>query len=186
MRMLVRSILVALSAATVTRADIVADFDVNATANCPHGLDANAIAERSGLDLTGKIALVTGGRSGLGYVISEALLRQNCTVIIASRSEEANQMAVAQLQQTVPGANVSFALFDLEDLDNVNAFANEFSATHSRLDYLFANAGQGDSGAQPLTTDGYERIFQVNYVAQVSLVELLLPLLRNHCVRQSK
>ncbi|KAL3909047.1 MAG: hypothetical protein SGILL_008244, partial [Bacillariaceae sp.] len=102
----------------------------------------------------------------------------NCTVIIASRSEEGNQMAVTQLQETVPGANITYAIFDLEDMGNVDQFAKEFSANHSRLDYYFANAGQGDSGAQPLTTDGYERIFQVNYLAQFLLIEGLLPLMR--------
>ncbi|KAL3930487.1 MAG: hypothetical protein SGARI_004471, partial [Bacillariaceae sp.] len=118
MKTFLRIILAAL-ATTVALADVV-DFDVNSTANCPHGLDANAIAERSNMDLTGKIALVTGGRSGLGYAISEALLRQNCTVIIASRSEEGNQMAVTQLQETVPGANITYALFDLENMGNVD------------------------------------------------------------------
>jgi len=145
--------------------------------NCPHGLTANDIAERSGIDLTGKTALVTGGRSGLGYAISEALLRQNCTVVIASRSEEENQAAVESLKTTIPGADVSYAIFDLEDFSSVRGFASSIIGNHTHLDYYFANAGQGYSES-PLTVDGYEPIFQVNYLAQFLLLELILPLMR--------
>ncbi|CAB9513741.1 Dehydrogenase/reductase SDR family member on chromosome X [Seminavis robusta] len=144
--------------------------------SCPHGLSANDIAARSELDLTGNTALITGGRSGLGYAIAEALVQQNCTVVIASRSVPENQQAVAKLQAL--GGDVSYAIFDLEDFSSVEAFAAELTANHSRLDYYFGNAGQGGSGAQPLTVDGYERIFQVNYAAQFLLIERLLPLLR--------
>ena len=155
--------------------------DYNVTdnkANCPDGLTANDIAARSGLDLTGSIALVTGGRSGMGYAISEALLRQNCTVIIASRNETLNQEAVATLQSMIPGANLSYLIFDLEDFDSVRAFASNVSGQVSHLDYYFANAGRG-SEPLPLTVNGYDRIFQTNYIGQFLLVELLLPLLRN-------
>jgi len=146
-------------------------------ANCPHGLTANDVAAQSGLDLTGKTALVTGGRSGLGYAISEALLRQNCTVVLASRNATLNPEAVTKLQADIPGANVSYMIFDLEDLESVQQFAAAFSEKHARLDYYFANAGRG-SGSFPYTVDGYERIFQTNYVGQFLLLDLLMPLLR--------
>lgn len=147
-------------------------------AKCRHGLTANDIAASSGLDLTGKVALVTGGRSGLGFAITEALLRQNCTVVIASRDEELNIAAVEKLRELVSGANVSYQIFDLEEFSSVRSLATEFISSYDRLDYYFGNAGQGDFQAQPLTVDGYERIFQVNYVAQFLLVHLLLPILR--------
>lgn len=146
--------------------------------NCPFGLTANEIAASSGLDLAGKTCLVTGGRSGLGYAVAEALMWQNCTVVIASRNLEKNQEAVASLKTTVPGADVSYQTFDLEDFNSIREFATAFNGNHTRLDYYFANAGQGGSGAQPLTVDGYERIFQVNYVGQFLLIQLLLPLIR--------
>jgi NAD(P)-dependent dehydrogenase (short-subunit alcohol dehydrogenase family) len=98
--------------------------------------------------------------------------------VIASRDEEKNKEAVQNLTSTVSGADVSYMIFDLESFDSVRSFASDFSSKHDRLDYYFGNAGQGSFGTQPLTVDGYERIFQVNYVSQVLLVELLLPLLR--------
>jgi len=98
--------------------------------------------------------------------------------VIASRNLSKNQEAVQNLTSTVSGADVSYMTFDLESFENVRAFAADFLGNHSRLDYYFGNAGQGAFGSQPLTVDGYERIFQVNYVSQVLTLELLLPLLR--------
>lgn len=113
-----------------------------------------------------------------GYAITEALLRVGCKVVIASRNEALNQEAVQNLTSTVEGANVSSMTFDLSSFDSVRTFAADFIGNNTRLDYYFGNAGQGSFGGQPLTEDGYERVFQVNYVAQVLLLELLLPLLR--------
>lgn len=100
-------------------------------------------------------------------------------MVIASRDESKNQEAVQNLTSTVSGADVSYMTFDLESFESVRTFAADFVKNHSRLDYYFGNAGQGSFGSQPLTVDGYERIFQVNYVSQVLLLELLLPLLRD-------
>lgn len=113
-----------------------------------------------------------------GYAISEALLRLGCKVVIASRDEALNQEAVQNLTSTVSSADVSFMTFDLESFQSVQAFAENFTETHAQLDLYFANAGQGSARGEPLTVDGYDQIFQVNYVSQVLLLELLLPLLR--------
>ena len=149
------------------------------SANCPGGLTALDIAKSSTEDLTGKVALVTGGRSGIGFAIVEALLSRGCTVVIASRDGRRNRIAVSRLRSRISGADVSYMTFDLEEFDSVRAFSADFIETHDRLDYYFANAGQINAGGtSPLTVDGYERVFQVNYVSQVLLLELLLPLLR--------
>jgi len=153
---------------------------------CPDGLTTNDVAINSNVDLEGKVALVTGGRSGLGKAISEALLHVGCKVVIASRNEDENEKTVEELKGNVEGADVSYMTFNLESFDNVRTFASSFIRKHVRLDYYFANAGQSESpyyspegnGFQPLTVDGYERIFQVNYISQVLLLDLLLPLLR--------
>jgi len=155
-------------------------------ATCSLHLSVNDIAKHSGLDLTGKTALVTGGRSGLGYAITEAMLQQNCTVIIASRNKMENIKAVAKLKTTFPAADVSYRIFDLESFANVRAFASSVNDEHTHLDYYFGNAGQPPANGGhsenltewPITNDGYEQIFQVNYLSQILLVELLLPLLR--------
>jgi len=160
---------------------------IEETTTCPLHLSVNDIAKQSGLDLTGKTALVTGGRSGLGYAITEAMLQQNCTVIIASRNKMENIKAVAKLKTTFPAADVSYRIFDLESFASVRAFASSINNKHIHLNYYFGNAGQSlfSSGhseeplsERPLTDDGYEQIFQVNYLSQILLVELLRPLLR--------
>ena len=152
----------------------------NATKSCPFGNTAQDIAAQSGLNLEGKIALVTGGRSGLGRRIAEALLARNCTVIIASRHEMRNQLAVEDMAYSYPGSNVSYMTFDLEDFSSVRSFAANFIQSYPRLDYYFGNAGQSEElTSSDITMDGFERMFQVNYVAQFLLVQLLLPLMRD-------
>ena len=154
------------------------------TKNCPAGLTALDIADRSGLDLTGKVALITGGRSGLGYRIAETLLHLGCTVIIASRDGLKNEAATKKLQEETGNTNISFMTFDLSSFDSVRSFAAKFLENYSRLDYYFGNAGQGPlpdvfRKDKPTTENGYERLFQVNYVSQILLVELLMDLLRS-------
>ena len=83
---------------------------------CQHGLTANDIAASSGADLTGKVVLITGGRSGLGYATAEALARQGATIVIASRNRALNQEAAAQLRSDTGNVNVDYDVFDLESL----------------------------------------------------------------------
>lgn len=130
-----------------------------------------------GIDLSGKVVLITGGTTGLGKESARALGLAGATVIITARSEEKGQAAVAQLTELVPDGDFSFEVMELGSLDSVRAFADRFLASHDRLDVLLANAG---IMAVPYgkTDDGFELQFGTNHLGHFVLVNRLLPLLK--------
>ena len=130
-----------------------------------------------GIDLSGKVVLITGGTTGLGKESARALGLAGATVIISARSEEKGSAAVAQLTELVPDGDFSFEVMELGSLDSVRAFADRFLASHDRLDVLLANAG---IMAVPYgkTDDGFELQFGTNHLGHFVLVNRLLPLLK--------
>jgi NAD(P)-dependent dehydrogenase (short-subunit alcohol dehydrogenase family) len=130
-----------------------------------------------GIDLSGKVVLVTGGTTGLGKESARALGAAGATVIITARSEEKGSAAVAQLTELVPNGDFSFEVMELGSLESVRAFTDRFLASHDRLDVLLANAG---IMAVPYgkTEDGFELQFGTNHLGHFVLVNRLLPLLK--------
>ena len=90
-------------------------------------------------DLTGKIALVTGGNSGIGKETVRALLEHNATVYLAARDESKAKRAIDELKEAT-GKEARFLKLDLADLKAVKAAAEEYSRRESRLDILFNSA----------------------------------------------
>tara|TARA_R110002072_G_scaffold214404_2_gene371578 strand:- start:33596 stop:34516 length:921 start_codon:yes stop_codon:yes gene_type:complete len=125
----------------------------------------------------GKIAIVTGANSGLGYETALALARKEATVILASRDLNKAKDALNKILIEVPKADLEIILIDLNSLQSVEEFAAEFSKKYDRLDLLIENAG---IMMPPLTTtkDGFESQFGVNYLAHFHLTNLLFPLLK--------
>ena len=130
-----------------------------------------------GIDLSGKVVLITGGTTGLGKESARDLGSAGATVIVTARSEEKGQAAVAQLTELVPDGDFSFEVMELGSLDSVRSFADRFLASHNRLDVLLANAG---IMAVPYgkTDDGFELQFGTNHLGHFVLVNRLLPLLQ--------
>lgn len=131
----------------------------------------------NGIDLVGKVVLITGGTTGLGKESARALGAAGATVIITARSEEKGSAAVAQLTELVPNGDFSFEVMELGSLESVRAFTDRFLASHDRLDVLLANAG---IMAVPYgkTDDGFELQFGTNHLGHFVLVNRLLPLLK--------
>ena len=124
-------------------------------------------------DLTGKIAIVTGANSGIGYETALALARKGATVILACRNKDKGEAAVRQIDQEVPTAEAKLMLLDLANLAAVRRFAGEFTAHYDRLDMLINNAG---IMATPFgkTADGFELQFGTNHLGHFALTGLLL------------
>ncbi|MFD5077822.1 oxidoreductase [Streptomyces sp. NPDC058371] len=125
-------------------------------------------------DQSGRIAVVTGANSGLGYVTARELARRGARVLLACRSAERGAEAGDRLVADVPGADVEFVRLDLGDLASVREFAAAYP--YERLDLLVNNAGVM---ALPLgrTADGFETQFGVNHLGHFALTGLLLPAL---------
>ncbi|MFI9172800.1 oxidoreductase [Streptomyces lincolnensis] len=126
-------------------------------------------------DQSGRVVVVTGANSGIGYAAARELARGGARVVLACRSEARGNEAGDRLAAEVPGAEVEFARLDLGDLASVRQFAQAFS--YDRLDLLVNNAGVM---ALPYgtTADGFETQFGVNHLGHFALTGLLLaPLL---------
>lgn len=123
-------------------------------------------------DQSGRLAVVTGANSGIGYPTARELARHGARVILACRSEARGQEAVERLTKEVPGARAEFRPLDLASLDSVRAFAEGLE--EERLDLLINNAGVM---ALPYgqTADGFEMQFGVNHLGHFALSGHLLP-----------
>jgi NAD(P)-dependent dehydrogenase (short-subunit alcohol dehydrogenase family) len=128
-------------------------------------------------DLTGKIAVVTGGNSGIGKQTALELATMGAHVVIAARNAEKAAAAVAEIApRTGAGGNVTTIPIDLASFASVRAFAGEFRARHDRLDILVNNAGLVLSHRR-VTEDGHEAQFQINHLGHFLLTYLLADLL---------
>jgi NAD(P)-dependent dehydrogenase (short-subunit alcohol dehydrogenase family) len=128
-------------------------------------------------DLTGRVAVVTGANSGLGFETCRSLAQHGATVVPACRDEARGAAATDRLRETVPAARVEMALLDLADLDSVRSFAEEMRARHETLDILVNNAGVMAPPRRLTTKQGFELQFGTNHLGHFALTGLLLPLL---------
>ncbi|GAB3402343.1 SDR family NAD(P)-dependent oxidoreductase [Flindersiella endophytica] len=127
-------------------------------------------------DQSGRVAIVTGGYSGIGYPASLELARHGAHVVIAGRSAGKGQEAIQRVQAEAPGSSVEWAQLDLSDLASIRTFAEEFAAKHDSLDLLLNNAGI--AFAPPgKTKDGFEIVLGTNHFGHFALTGRLLPLL---------
>ncbi|UJH69947.1 SDR family NAD(P)-dependent oxidoreductase [Ornithinimicrobium sp. INDO-MA30-4] len=104
-------------------------------------------------NLSGKTAIVTGGNAGLGLATVHQLLMHGADVVVASRSVERGEKAVAGLGPQRGTAEV--LQLDLADLASVEAFANAVKARHDKIDLLINNAGIMMTDPA-VTKDGFE------------------------------
>jgi NAD(P)-dependent dehydrogenase (short-subunit alcohol dehydrogenase family) len=130
-----------------------------------------------GADLTGQIALVTGGNSGIGTETARVLASGGADVILCSRNLAAGEAAAGTIRASGAKGKVTVKSLDLGDLAKVDRFAADISAELPRLDMLVLNAGVM---VPPLsrTAQGFEMQFGVNHVAHMALTQQLLPKLK--------
>ena len=107
-------------------------------------------------ELTGKIAIVTGGSKGIGLGIAAGLVREGAKVVLADIDVEAGQQALATL-----GANASFWHTDVADQQQLRDLVDHVAATHGRLDIMINNAGIGGANHPRLLDDDLSDFHQV-------------------------
>ncbi|KAJ7501836.1 NAD-P-binding protein [Mycena galericulata] len=132
--------------------------------------------ERDIPDLTGKITLVTGGNTGIGYETVKQLLLKNAKVYLAARSPDKAAAAIKRLERETKKSAI-FIQLDLADLPSVRKAAESFLAQESKIDLLFNNGGVMISPPDQLTAQGYDLQFGTNVIGHFFLTELLLPAL---------
>ncbi|KAF2881212.1 hypothetical protein ILUMI_24958 [Ignelater luminosus] len=139
---------------------------------------STALQVLHGRDLTGKVALVTGANTGIGFETARSLAKHGCSVIFACRNINAAQAAIDKIkEEKLSVGEVCEAIYvDLSSLKSVVEFSNIVKSKYKKLDMLILNAGVfGLSYSK--TVDGYETTFQVNHLSHFHLTMLLHPLL---------
>jgi len=126
-------------------------------------------------DLSGKVIIVTGGNSGLGYESAKAFAEKGAEVILTSRSIEKGNTAKAEIGNT-KGKIVVMEL-DLMDFSSIKNFANSFKEKYNRLDVLLNNAGIMTT-PYFLTKDGLEAQNGTNHFGHFLLTALLIDLVK--------
>ncbi|MBE9258451.1 SDR family NAD(P)-dependent oxidoreductase [Dolichospermum sp. LEGE 00246] len=128
------------------------------------------------LSQKGRIVIVTGSSSGIGYETARVLANKQASVIIAVRNLEKGNKALAKIIQQNKDADVRVMELDLANLASVKNFAENFQKNYSRLDLLINNAGVMIPPYSK-TTDGFELQFGTNHLGHFALTGQLLKLL---------
>jgi retinol dehydrogenase-12 len=125
----------------------------------------------------GRTYFVTGGNSGIGRALVEAIAARGGQVILATRSEERTRPLLQDLQRRYPtSGQIRWIRLDVSDLGSVRRAADEFLGMGLPLDVLVNNAGI--AGTRGLSTDGYDVTYATNHIGPFLLTALLLPALR--------
>jgi len=135
-----------------------------------HDWNAEAIGDQSG-----RVAIVTGSNSGIGFETARVLAGRGATVVMACRNLEKASPKAGEIRAAQPGADVEVMQLDLSDLESVQRFVGAFRAKHARLDLLINNAG---IMVPPYgkTSQGFETQFGVNHLGHYALTGSLLDL----------
>lgn len=150
-----------------------AEDEFTQQAPLPSGFGAQTTAmEVLGMrDLSGKVAIVTGGYSGIGLETTRVLAKAGAKVIVPARNAEKARAALGHM------ANTALEVLDLMDPQSIDAFAGRFLASGQALDLLINSAG---IMASPLMRDGrgYEAQFATNHLGHFQLTARLWPALK--------
>jgi NAD(P)-dependent dehydrogenase (short-subunit alcohol dehydrogenase family) len=112
-------------------------------------------------DQSGRVALITGANSGIGFEASRALAQHGAHVVLACRNDKKAAEAQEAIDATAPLGSTEVLIIDMGDLDSISEAAAKFAATHERLDILVNNAGLMATPEQQ-TAQGFEMQFGSN------------------------
>jgi NAD(P)-dependent dehydrogenase (short-subunit alcohol dehydrogenase family) len=124
-------------------------------------------------DQSGRVAIVTGSNTGLGYDTALVLATRGAHVVLAVRDAAKGKAAAARLVGQVPRADVTVQPLDVGSLQSVRTAAAELKSAYPRIDLLINNAGVMYPPKQ-LTKDGFELQFGTNHLGAFALTGLLL------------
>jgi NAD(P)-dependent dehydrogenase (short-subunit alcohol dehydrogenase family) len=124
-------------------------------------------------DQTGRVAIITGSNTGLGYDTALVLASRGARVVLAVRDVAKGKAAAAKLVGQVPRADVAIQPLDVSSLQSVRTAAEELKTAYPRIDLLINNAGVMYPPKQE-TKDGFELQFGTNHLGAFALTGLLL------------
>jgi len=129
------------------------------------------------MNLDGKTVIITGANTGLGFAVAKSLANQKVHEILVCRNSERAEKVKSEIEKAVTGANIDVMICDLGSMKSIHSFIRRFQETYSKLDILYNNAAVMKR-KRTLTEDGFETMFQINYLAPVILVRSLFNFLK--------
>jgi len=143
----------------------------------PKGYRYTALEVIKGIDLTGKLAIVTGGSSGIGVETVRALASAGATVLVLVRDLEKSKSIVEDIIKSTGNNKVELLKCDLASLKSLKEAAAALKQRDQPINILLLNAGIMAIPQREVTEDGFEVNFGVNFLANAFLLSELTPLL---------
>ena len=125
-------------------------------------------------DQSGRVAIVTGANSGLGFDTAAVLADKGAHVVLAVRNLDKGNQAADRIKAKSPNAVIAVQELDLTSLDSVRKAADELRSTNPRIDLLINNAGVMYVPTRETTQDGFEMQFGTNHLGHFALTGQLL------------
>jgi NAD(P)-dependent dehydrogenase (short-subunit alcohol dehydrogenase family) len=145
-------------------------------------LAASAAAETSPASGTQKVCVITGANTGLGFISAREIAAKGHVVVLAVRDTDKGAKAAADIERALgeSGAPASSGALDvmrldLQDLQSIDSFVDEFSAKYDRCDVLMNNAGVMALPQKSLTVNGIETQMGTNHMGHFYLTEKMMP-----------
>jgi len=126
----------------------------------------------------GRTIIITGATSGLGKEATKVLVSKNATVVMAVRNTQKAEAVVKEICNDFPDAKIDIRKLELNSLESINTFAQEFTNDYKKLDVLINNAGIMMC-PYAKTKDGFEIQMGTNHLGHFALTGLLMPLLKS-------
>lgn len=125
--------------------------------------------------LQGKIAVITGGSSGIGLATAKRFVKEGAHVFITGRRKPQLDKAVAEI-----GSNVTAVQGDVSNLEDLDRLYKEIAAKKGKIDVLFANAGTVEpTPTAAVSAEHYDKTFGVNARGVFFAVQKALPLMKD-------
>lgn len=129
-------------------------------------------------DLTGKVAVITGGNTGIGRETALDLALKNCTLIIGARDKGRLEETIKEINRVNPKAKASYSVLDLGDRESIEQFSRFVLNNCEKIDFLINNAGVMMVPERRETKDGLEMQIGINHFGHFYLTYLLFPHLK--------
>ena len=127
--------------------------------------------------MKGRLCIVTGANSGIGYQTAKGLAEKQATVVMVCRDQEKGEKAREEIKVATGSNSLYHMHCDVSSMKSIDRFTREFQNRFTCLHVLINNAGAAFSKRQT-TEEGYEKTIAINYLGAFKLTHNLLPLLR--------
>ncbi|KAK3287842.1 hypothetical protein CYMTET_4664 [Cymbomonas tetramitiformis] len=146
---------------------------------CSPALSSVALVQQRGYSLTGKVAVITGGDSGIGYGASMGIAMAGAKLIMLGHNENKARAAALNITRDTGNTDITVIHIDLLSFKSIREAVDQILEVSSVIDVLVCDAGQNfERPGHQLSVDGFEATFQSTFLGHFLLTESLLPVLR--------